>query len=81
MKTKKHKINIVTLGCSKRVILQLGFFGAYLLVSAGVIIMWYFFPVVSLIFFLFISIFHFGCGDLDWKKNKTYLIFLIKCQI
>ena len=64
----------ITLGCSKRLMLQLGFFGAYLLVSAGVIIMWYFFPVVSLIFFLFISIFHFGCGDLDWKKNKTYLI-------
>ena len=64
----------ITLGYSKRGILQLGFFGAYILVSAGVIIMWYFFPVVSLIFFLFISIFHFGCGDLDWKKNKTYLI-------
>ena len=25
-------------------------------------------------FFLLISIFHFGCGDLDWKKNRTYFI-------
>ena len=64
----------ITLGCSKRLMLQLGFFGSYLLVSAGVIIMWYFFPVVSLIFFLFISIFHFGCGDLDWNKSKFYFI-------
>ena len=64
----------VTLGYSKRFILQLSFFVAYLSISTFVIIMWYFFPVVSLIFFLFISIFHFGCGDLDWKKNKTYFI-------
>ncbi|MDC0093254.1 Brp/Blh family beta-carotene 15,15'-dioxygenase [Alphaproteobacteria bacterium] len=64
----------VTLGYSKRFILQLGFFVTYLSISAFVIIMWYFFPVESLIFFLFISIFHFGCGDLDWENNKTYLI-------
>lgn len=64
----------VTLGYSKRLILQLGFFAAYLSISALVVIMWYFFPVVSLILFLFISIFHFGCGDLDWEKNKTYFI-------
>ena len=64
----------ITLGYSKRLVLQLGFFVAYLSISAFVIVMWYFFPVASLILFLFISIFHFGCGDLDWEKNKTYFI-------
>jgi beta-carotene 15,15'-dioxygenase len=64
----------ITLGYSKRLILQLCFFVTYLSISAFVVIIWYFFPVLSLVFFLLISIFHFGCGDLDWKKNRTYFI-------
>ena len=35
-------------------------------------ILWYFLPVFSLILFLIVSIFHFGCGDLNWKNNNLY---------
>tara|TARA_Y100000991_G_C21935472_1_gene332780 strand:- start:302 stop:1123 length:822 start_codon:yes stop_codon:yes gene_type:complete len=62
----------VTLGFTKNFYLQLRFLVTYLLVAFGVMILWYFLPVFTLFLFLLTSIFHFGCGDLDWEKNNLY---------
>ena len=64
----------VTLGFTKSFHLQLRFIITYLLIAILVVLLWYFFPVFSLILFLLVSIFHFGCGDLNWKNNNLYYI-------
>ena len=64
----------ITLGYTKKLRLQLYFILTYILVSGVVIILWYFLPVITLILFILTSIFHFGCGDLDWNKSKFYFI-------
>ena len=64
----------ITLGYTKKLRLQLYFILTYILVSGAVIILWYFLPVITLILFILTSIFHFGCGDLDWNKSKFYFI-------
>ena len=64
----------ITLGYTKKLRLQLYFILTYILVSGVVIILWYFLPVITLILFILTSIFHFGCGDLDWNKGKFYFI-------
>ena len=64
----------VTLGFTKSFYLQVRFIITYLLVATLVVVMWYFLPVFSLILFLIVSIFHFGCGDLNWKNNNLYYI-------
>jgi len=64
----------ITLGYTKKLRLQLYFILTYILVSCLVITLWYFLPVITLILFLLTSIFHFGCGDLNWNKSKIYLI-------
>ena len=64
----------ITLGYSKKLRLQLYFILTYILVSCVVIILWYFLPVITLVLFILTSIFHFGCGDLDWNKSKFYFI-------
>ena len=64
----------ITLGYTKKLRLQLYFILIYIFVSLVVITLWYFLPVITLILFLLTSIFHFGCGDLDWNKSKFYLI-------
>ena len=64
----------ITLGYTKKLKLQLYFILIYILVSCLVITLWYFLPVITLILFLLTSIFHFGCGDLNWNKSKFYLI-------
>ena len=46
----------------------------YILLSIFVLISWYFFPVITLITFLVASVFHFGLGDTEYKKNFNYLI-------
>ena len=64
----------ITLGYTKKVRLQLYFILTYIFVSCLVIVLWYFLPVITLILFLFTSIIHFGCGDLDWKRSRFYFI-------
>ena len=64
----------ITLGFTKKLRLQLYFISTYILVSCVVIILWYFLPVITLVLFILTSIFHFGCGDLDWNKSKFYFI-------
>ena len=64
----------VTLGFTKSIHLQVRFIIIYLLVATLVVVVWYFLPVFSLIVFLIVSVFHFGCGDLNWKNNKLYYI-------
>ena len=64
----------VTLGFTKSFYLQVRFITTYLLVATLVVVLWYFLPVFSLILFLIVSIFHFGCGDLNWKNNNLYYI-------
>ena len=64
----------VTLGFTKSFYLQVRFIITYLLVATLVVVLWYFLPVFSLILFLTVSIFHFGCGDLNWKNNNLYYI-------
>ena len=64
----------VTLGHTKSFHLQLRFIITYLLIAILVVLLWYFLPVFSLILFLLASIFHFGCGDLNWKNNYLYYI-------
>ena len=64
----------ITLGYTKKLRLQLYFILTYILVSGVVIILWCFLPVITLILFILTSIFHFGCGDLDWNKSKFYFI-------
>ena len=64
----------ITLGYTKKLRLQLYFILTYILVSGVVIILWYFLPVITLILFILTSIFHFGCGDLDWNNSKFYFI-------
>ena len=64
----------ITLGYTKKLRFQLYFILTYILVSCLVITLWYFLPVITLILFLLTSIFHFGCGDLNWNKSKIYLI-------
>ena len=63
-----------TLGYTKKLTQKLYFIIIYLFVSLVVIILWFFFPVITLTLFLLTSIFHFGCGDLDWKKDKLYFV-------
>ena len=55
----------VTLGFTKSFYLQVRFIITYLLIAILIVVLWYFFPVFSLIIFLLASIFHFGCGDLN----------------
>ena len=62
----------VTLGFTKSLYLQMRFIITYLLVATLVVVLWYFLPVFSLFLFLIASIFHFGCGDLNWKNNNLY---------
>ena len=64
----------VTLGFTKSCYLQIRFIIAYLLIAILIVVLWYFLPVFSLIIFLLASIFHFGCGDLNWKNNSFYYI-------
>ncbi len=64
----------ITLGFTKSFQLQVRFIITYLLIVILVVILWYFLPVLSLILFLLVSIFHFGCGDLKWKNNNLYYI-------
>ena len=64
----------VTLGFTKNFYLQVRFIFTYLLIAFLVVVLWYFLPVFSLIIFLLASIFHFGCGDLNWKNNIFYYI-------
>ena len=64
----------ITLGYTKKLRLKLYFILTYTLVSCVVIILWYFLPVITLVLFILTSIFHFGCGDLDWNKSKFYFI-------
>ncbi len=64
----------VTLGFTKSFHLQVRFIITYLLIAILVVVLWYFLPVFSLIIFLLASIFHFGCGDLNWKNNNFYYI-------
>ena len=64
----------VTLGFTKSFHLQVRFIITYLLIAILVVVLWYFLPVFSLILFLLVSIFHFGCGDLNWKNNNLYYI-------
>ena len=64
----------ITLGYTKKLRLQFYFILTYILVSGVVIILWYFLPVITLVLFILTSIFHFGCGDLNWNKSKFYLI-------
>ena len=64
----------VTLGFTKNFYLQVRFIITYLFVAILVVVLWYFLPVFSLILFLIASIFHFGCGDLNWKNNNLYYI-------
>ncbi len=64
----------VTLGLTKNFHLQVKFIITYLLIATLIVVLWYFLPVFSLILFLLTSIFHFGCGDLNWKNNNLYYI-------
>ena len=64
----------ITLGYSKKISLQIRFLISYLLFSSVILIFWYYFPVISLITFILISIFHFGCGDLKWNADNFYYI-------
>ena len=64
----------ITLGYSKKISLQIRFLISYLLFSSVILIFWYYFPVISLITFILISIFHFGCGDLKWNSDNFYYI-------
>ena len=53
---------------------QFLFILGYILLALIVIILWIWLPIISLIFFLFFSLFHFGSGDLDWSKDKFNLL-------
>ena len=64
----------VSLGFTKSIYLQVRFIITYLFVGTLIVVLWYFLPVFSLILFLIVSIFHFGCGDLNWKNNNLYYI-------
>ena len=64
----------VTLGYSKKFSLQIRFLISYLVFSALILTLWYYFPVFTLFTFILISIFHFGCGDLRWDENNFYYI-------
>ena len=64
----------ITLGYTKELTQKLNFIIIYLFVSLVVIMLWYLFPVITLTLFLLTSIFHFGCGDLDWKRDKLYFV-------
>ena len=64
----------ITLGYSKKISLQIRFLISYIFFSSVILIFWYYFPVISLISFILISIFHFGCGDLKWNTDNFYYI-------
>jgi|TARA_B110000908_G_scaffold172775_1_gene243077 Brp/Blh family beta-carotene 15,15'-monooxygenase len=64
----------ITLGYSKKLKLQLAFISMYIFIAFVVIMFWIYFPVIALILFLFLSVFHFGLGDLVWKNSKFYLL-------
>ena len=64
----------IALGYSKKIKIQLSFIFIYILIATVVVFVWIYFPVFSLTLFLFLSIFHFGLGDLEWKKNIVYIL-------
>ena len=65
----------IALGYSKKIQSQLIFIFCYILIAVVVVFVWMLlFPIFSLTFFLFLSIFHFGLGDLKWKNNMLYIL-------
>ena len=50
------------------------FLFSYSLMSIFIIVLWYFFPAPILLFFLLVSIFHFGLGDLEWDNKLSYYL-------
>ena len=64
----------ITLGYSKKLKLQLAFISIYIFIAFVIIMFWIYFPVIALTLFLFLSVFHFGLGDLVWKNSKFYLL-------
>jgi len=64
----------IALGYSKKIQSQLIFIFCYVLIAVVVVFVWMLLPIFSLTFFLFLSIFHFGLGDLKWKYNMLYIL-------
>lgn len=54
------------------------FFGGYLLKMLLYGIVWYFFPMFSLLFFILLSAFHFGETDLPTFSNKGLVAFFLQ---
>ena len=48
----------------------------YVCISIGVIFFWFYFPVISLLLFLFISIYHFGSCDANSINNKIHRLII-----
>ena len=59
----------LTLGYYENLKSKLIFIFLYILLALTVAITWYFFPTFVLMIFLFISILHFGLGDINWSKS------------
>jgi len=59
----------ISLSLDKNIWNILLFIVLYILLASLVAFSWFYFPQVSLIFFLLISIFHFGIGDFQWTTG------------
>ena len=59
----------ISLNLDKNIWNILLFVTLYILLASLVAFSWFYFPQVSLIFFLLISIFHFGIGDFQWTTG------------
>ena len=64
----------LTLGYYKNFISKLFFIFIYLSLALAIALIWYLYPQFTLIIFLFVSIFHFGLGDINWSKSFKCLL-------
>ena len=59
----------LTLGYYKNLKSKLFFIFTYLLLALAIGLIWYLIPHITLTIFLFVSIIHFGLGDISWSKS------------
>ena len=64
----------MTLGFYKNKKSKIIFIFSYIILALMVVFVWHAFPELSLIIFLFASIFHFGFGDVKWTGQFKYFI-------
>ena len=59
----------LTLGYYENLKSKFFFIFCYSFLALAIALIWYLIPNITLIIFLFVSIIHFGLGDISWSKS------------